>query len=141
MVTPTRRQILSATAGCIGDLTINLADQKPQASQLPQQHIVGTATPTAVAATNRRATTVSHVLDFGWIGKAIVGKFPPQAIQKGDIITFRAGAVQGVQGDAPVVTHRVAKVNQTKNGVQLRTKGDGNEKRDPKPVAAKDVIG
>ncbi|WP_231190347.1 signal peptidase I [Haladaptatus sp. DYF46] len=71
----------------------------------------------------------------------LVASVPPQTIDKGDIITFRAGAVQGVQGDAPVVTHRVAKVKQTKTGVKFRTKGDGNEKPDPEPVAANDVIG
>ncbi|MFH5801581.1 S8 family serine peptidase [Haladaptatus sp. CMAA 1911] len=97
MVTPTRRQILSATAGCIGDLTINLADQKPQASQLPQQHIVGTATPTAVEATNRRATTVSHVLDFGGIGKAVVGRFPSQAI---DALRHRPGVRYAERNDS-----------------------------------------
>ena len=44
-----------------------------------QRHIVGTSTPAATRAATRRATAVSHVLNFGNIGQAVAGEFSAQA--------------------------------------------------------------
>ena len=58
---------------------------------------------------------------------------PPEAIEQGDVITYRSG-------DGQVTTHRVVGV-ETSDGRAFETKGDANEEADPSLVPAERVVG
>ena len=74
----TRRQVLRGTAGSLGALTTTAVGQ--DTPQTPEQYVIGTASPAAVDAAKEHANTVSQVLDFGNVGKAVAGHFPPPAL-------------------------------------------------------------
>jgi len=54
--------------------------------------------------------------------------------QKGDVITFKID-------DETLVTHRVVEVLKNGTHVSYVTKGDNNQKADPQPVLADNVVG
>ncbi|KQL43466.1 signal peptidase [Brevibacillus choshinensis] len=54
--------------------------------------------------------------------------------QKGDVITFRVA-------DDKLVTHRVVDVLKNGQNVSYVTKGDNNQKADPEPVRAENIVG
>lgn len=72
----------------------------------------------------------------------LVESVPPESIEVGDIITYRARGSGIIQNDeAQLVTHRVIEVIETGDTLMFRTQGDANDAPDPRPVPAKAVIG
>lgn len=63
----------------------------------------------------------------------------PQAIQKGDVITFNPPS--GEYSGAKRVTHRVVDVVHKNGGTYFKTKGDANDQPDPNLVPASNVVG
>jgi signal peptidase I len=61
---------------------------------------------------------------------------PASSVRVGDLITFNDPYVKG-----RLVTHRVAKIVQTKHGLAYRTKGDANAARDPWAIQLHDQVG
>jgi signal peptidase len=61
---------------------------------------------------------------------------PSQSVRVGDVITFADPYVRG-----RLVTHRVIRIFHTKRGLAFRTKGDGNDARDPWTVRLPDRVG
>lgn len=66
----------------------------------------------------------------------VVRDRPPEDIEVGDVITYRAED-QGVDR----VTHRVVDRQRTDDGVVFRTKGDANDLPDAEPVSADQIVG
>lgn len=72
----------------------------------------------------------------------LVESAPPESIEVGDIITYRAKGFGEIQnGDVKLVTHRVIEVIETENTLMFRTQGDANNAPDPRPVVTDAVIG
>lgn len=72
----------------------------------------------------------------------IVEEVPPEEIDEGDVITFRAPAGgQFDEGGAERVTHRVVEVVREDGQRRFRTRGDANEEADPELVGPGDVVG
>lgn len=65
----------------------------------------------------------------------IVNEVKPEAIDQGDVITFRRS------GESIPTTHRVIEVKETDGGVQFVTKGDNNEAPDHTSVRGEQVAG
>jgi signal peptidase I len=61
---------------------------------------------------------------------------PASSVRVGDVITFNDPYVRG-----RLVTHRVAKIVRTKDGLAYRTKGDANATRDPWAIKLNDKVG
>lgn len=61
---------------------------------------------------------------------------PASSVRVGDVITFNDPYVKG-----RLVTHRVAQIVQTKQGLAYRTKGDANATRDPWAIKLNDKVG
>jgi signal peptidase len=61
---------------------------------------------------------------------------PAQNVRVGDVITFDDPFVKG-----RLVTHRVVRIVQTKNGLAYLTKGDANGARDPWAIKLEDKVG
>jgi signal peptidase I len=61
---------------------------------------------------------------------------PASSVRVGDVITFNDPYVKG-----RLVTHRVAQIVPTKNGLAYRTKGDANAARDPWAIKLNDKVG
>lgn len=59
---------------------------------------------------------------------------PAEAVQPGDVITFR-------RAEGPPVTHRVLEVHRTGAALEFATKGDANEDADPARMPASSVAG
>jgi signal peptidase len=59
-----------------------------------------------------------------------------QSVRVGDVITFDDPFVKG-----RLVTHRVVRIVQTKNGLAYLTKGDANAARDPWAIKLEDKVG
>jgi signal peptidase len=67
---------------------------------------------------------------------AVDRSVPSQSVRVGDVITFADPYVRG-----RLVTHRVIRIFHTKRGLAFRTKGDGNDARDPWTVRLPDRVG
>ncbi|WP_266081276.1 signal peptidase I [Haladaptatus caseinilyticus] len=76
-------------------------------------------------------------------GDAIfVDSVSPQAVERGDIITFSEQVNNTTtSGSGQVVTHRVANISHKNGTIQFQTKGDANEEVDPVPIPASALIG
>jgi signal peptidase len=61
---------------------------------------------------------------------------PAQSVRVGDVITFNDPVVRG-----RLVTHRVVRIVQTRNGLAYLTKGDANAARDPWAIKLEDKVG
>jgi signal peptidase I len=61
---------------------------------------------------------------------------PASSVRVGDVITFNDPYVKG-----RLVTHRVAQIVLTKQGLAYRTKGDANKTRDPWAIRLNDRVG
>jgi len=61
---------------------------------------------------------------------------PASSVHVGDVITFSDPYVKG-----RLVTHRVAQIVPTKQGLAYRTKGDANPARDPWAIRLNDQVG
>jgi len=61
---------------------------------------------------------------------------PASSVRVGDVITFNDPYVKG-----RLVTHRVAQIVPTKQGLAYRTKGDANPARDPWAIRLNDQVG
>ena len=61
---------------------------------------------------------------------------PASSVHVGDVITFNDPYVKG-----RLVTHRVAQIVPTKQGLAYRTKGDANPARDPWAIRLNDQVG
>jgi signal peptidase len=61
---------------------------------------------------------------------------PARSIRIGDVITFNDPYVKG-----RLVTHRVARIVPTEQGLAYRTKGDANTTRDPWTIRLDDKVG
>lgn len=67
------------------------------------------------------------------VGSVVIVKdTKPEALKKGDIITYKIG------GDT-MVTHRINNVDKTNN--EVITKGDANDSADVSPVKYEDIVG
>lgn len=76
--------------------------------------------------------SMTPALDVG--GAAVTRPVEPEAIERGDIITFYSPL------DGKLVTHRVVGI-QEKSPLYFQTKGDANEDADPYLVPASNVVG
>jgi signal peptidase len=65
----------------------------------------------------------------------IVERASPDAIERGDVITFEGGSSE------LTTTHRVVEVRTVDGERRFRTKGDNNEDVDPRPVPEEAVVG
>lgn len=61
---------------------------------------------------------------------------PASSVRVGDVITFNDPYTKG-----RLVTHRVAQIVPTKQGLAYRTKGDANPSRDPWAIRLNDKVG
>jgi signal peptidase len=61
---------------------------------------------------------------------------PASSVRVGDVITFNDPYIKG-----RLVTHRVAQIVPTKQGLAYRTKGDANPARDPWAIRLNDRVG
>jgi signal peptidase len=61
---------------------------------------------------------------------------PASRVRVGDVITFNDPYIKG-----RLVTHRVAQIVPTKQGLAYRTKGDANPARDPWAIRLNDRVG
>lgn len=72
----------------------------------------------------------------------VVNEVPPEKIQEGDVITFRApSGIAGQTEGADRITHRVVRVVEKDGELYFRTKGDANEEVDKQLVPAENVVG
>ena len=73
----------------------------------------------------------------------LVRKVEPSHIKVGDIITFRVPLEAGqlVNGERPIVTHRVIDVSRQKGLLTVKTEGDANENADNWKITEHDVMG
>ena len=69
-------------------------------------------------------------------GLAIDRPIPAAEVRVGDVITFNDPYVKG-----RLVTHRVAQIVRTPNGLAYRTKGDANPLRDPWAIRLNGKVG
>ncbi|AHZ22392.1 serine protease [Haloferax mediterranei ATCC 33500] len=97
--TLTRRRILQGIGvGVSGPLISNEAIAKKPADGSAERHIIGTKSKRGKRAARGRAKEVVNELDFGDIGQAVVGRFPPEAL---DALRNHAG-VRYVEPDGQV---------------------------------------
>jgi signal peptidase len=73
---------------------------------------------------------------FGAGDAVLVTETAPEAVEAGDVVTYRRGGASGT-----LVTHRVHAVVEDGDGLQFRTKGDANEEVDGELVAADELVG
>ncbi len=85
--------------------------------------------PVAVYSGSMRPT-----LDVGSL--AVDRVVPASSVRVGDVITFNDPYIKG-----RLVTHRVAQIVPTKQGLAYRTKGDANPARDPWAIRLNDRVG
>ena len=74
----------------------------------------------------------------------LVNDVSPEAIEKGDVITFIDGdraTIQAGQAGGNLVTHRVVGIRQTEQELAFKTKGDANEEADRGLVPASALVG
>ncbi|MFY9385524.1 MAG: signal peptidase I [Dethiobacteria bacterium] len=64
----------------------------------------------------------------------VVQPLPPEAVQPGDIITYRSETGRNF------ITHRVARIN-SEGALLFYTMGDANEALDPLPAQARQLVG
>lgn len=63
---------------------------------------------------------------------AVLRSVDPASVKEGDVVTFRSSS--------GLITHRVARVEETDSGRLLYTKGDANNTVDPDPIKDTQVI-
>lgn len=61
--------------------------------------------------------------------------------QKGDVITFKSEAERKIENPQHTNTHRIIKVQKTKDGLKYETKGDANQTSDSNLVANDLILG
>lgn len=66
---------------------------------------------------------------------------PSSSYKLGDVITFKAESDRGNNSPKHITTHRIDKVDETKDGIRYETKGDANSNSDYNQVDQDLVIG
>lgn len=82
-----------------------------------------------------RSDSMSPAIDAGSV--VFVSETSPEAIDEGDVITFRES--DGAGDD--LVTHRVVDVTGQGDQREFRTKGDANDDADPGSVSRSQIVG